>query len=403
MEDMFYPLHMNNMKGFGDVAIPIRQSNGASFNPTTTVVPNDYKNSVLKIHQCGTGFLISISEIQINGAVEKMGLMLTAAHSVLDLHEGIPKKQPFKCKLNREKHLAYLVKEFASETTEDHLSATTNSKYCLPGDVAVLIVTLNKARTYEPYQPLFPANGMNCYIAGFPSCPPNLNYCIPNKNSSNDELIIKANNVFCNFPGMLYSHGEVINCNEKIVEITCSTTSGMSGSPILCQGRYIGVYVGGPALPGQKELMDTIKFIGSGKYSDAFDALSSTVSYDNFYEDPVFFRLLGVSYVKLLEILSKAQKNSMLTSIENAEIEFLNRHPNAQKRELESLMNVVNELLYTLVWVYKDRLNYIANIGISYRNNIFRRIDASNQGFLSCGNSSFANIHEVVSYINSFI
>lgn len=402
MEDMFYPLHMWNMKGFGDVAIPVRQSNGASFNSTTTVVPNDFKNSVLKMHEGGTGFLISISEIQINGVLEKVGLMLTAAHVVLDLHECRPKMQAFKCKLNGEKQMAYLVKEFVSDTTEDHPCISTNSSYCLPGDVAVLFVTLNKARTYDFYHPLLPTNGANCYIPGFPSCPQNLKYCIPNRNSTNDELKKVANNIFCNFAGIVYSHGEIVNCNEKIVEISCSTTSGMSGSPILSQGMYIGVYVGGPALPGQKELMDAIRLIESAKYSEAFDTLSSTLNYEIFYDDPVFYNLLTY-HAQLLGILSKVQKNIQLTSKENSELEFVNRYPNIKKDNLKLLMNSANDLLYKLVWTYKDRLNYIANIGISYRNNIFRRVDTLIQGFLSCSNSSFANIHEAISYINSFI
>lgn len=49
----------------------------------------------------------------------------------------------------------------------------------------------------------------------------------------------------------------------------------MSGSPIISEGSYIGLYVRGLVLPGQKELIDMIKFIGS-KGTQAFCNLMCT-------------------------------------------------------------------------------------------------------------------------------
>lgn len=404
MEDMYFPFHMMNLIGFGDVAIPTKVGSGIPFEPTSVVPPLGYKNIVFKLKGGGTGFLISVSEIEINGVVNKIGLMLTAAHVILDMHKGNLKSKTLSCKLNDIRETAYVLKEFTSETTVNHICGTTQSLYCLPGDVAVLLVTLNNCGANDFYEPKFSATiGMECFIPGFPRCPPDIKYSIPNRNYSDAELKRLANEIFNNFTGIVFSHGALINYNENLLEVSCSTTNGMSGSPIVSEGRYIGIYVGGPALPGQKELLDAIKFIGSERYAQAFDILSSTTNYDSLYDGPVFSVLLRSYKFQILSLLSKVQRNIDLTNSEKDELMFLNKYPNIKEDNIKAFATNLNLLMYQLVWNYSERQNYIANIGISYRNDIFRKIDAIVRYFLSCSALRFVSIDEFISYIISLI
>lgn len=280
MEDMFFPLHMMNHSGFGDVAISAKTSHGITFKQTSKYPPADFKNAIFKFQDEGTGFLISILEIQIDRVSKKFGLLLTAAHVVIDIATGKPKKNEFLCELNGRLETAFFLKEFLNSGTDEHLSNTTMFPYCLPGDVAVLLITLencNASMFYEPIKESSLATGMKCYIPGFPAMPPNPKYCIPNLNQTNDELANIISVIFNNFSGIAFSHGSVIDENGTILEIDCSTTCGMSGSPIVSHGKYIGVYVGGPALPGQKELIDIIKTTGANQYTKAFQILKSTM------------------------------------------------------------------------------------------------------------------------------
>ena len=44
------------------------------------------------------------------------------------------------------------------------------------------------------------------------------------------------------------SKGEILSRNN-LIGLSCSTTSGMAGSPVVCGSAAVGVYVGGPPLP----------------------------------------------------------------------------------------------------------------------------------------------------------
>lgn len=77
MEDMYFPLHMMNSAGFGDVVISTNNGSGVTFKQVSVIPPADFKNSVFSFEDGGTGFLIFISEIQIGNVLKKFGLLLT--------------------------------------------------------------------------------------------------------------------------------------------------------------------------------------------------------------------------------------------------------------------------------------------------------------------------------------
>lgn len=402
MEVMHFSHSIIDLAGLGDIAIPIRTSTDILFKPTSVTPPEGFRGAVFEFGCGGTGFLISISEIQINGAIKNVGLLLTAAHVVFDIMKGKPKKLEFSCKLENQKETAYLLKEFSSNSTADHRSNITDSLYCLPGDVAILLVSLDNCRAsmyFEPFDQPSKAIGMDCYIPGFPKEPPNFSYCIPNQNLFNDKLSILANKIFNNFSGIVFSHGSVIDQNDKLLEVDCSTISGMSGSPIVFQGKYIGVYVGGPALPGQKELIDAIKCVGAENYAKAAQVLNSTICYDKFYDFQIFKRLLKNPLVKNIDIFAKVQLNAKMSIQERKKLKKLNKNHTLRNYQLTNCLELCYTLLYELVCYYNDRSNYKANLGISYENEVFREVELYVEKFLSIKTEIFSSMNDVVSYL----
>ena len=147
MEDWHSPFQIINSTYFGDVAIPIRQGSGITFEPTEINPPAEFINAVFKIRNSGTRFFISVSETEINGVLQKVGLLLTSAHAVLNFGSGLPKSETFKCSLESYYDNAYLLKEFATSSVLQHRCQSTNYNYCLPGDVAILLIILDHCKT----------------------------------------------------------------------------------------------------------------------------------------------------------------------------------------------------------------------------------------------------------------
>lgn len=214
---------------------------------------------------------------------------------------------------------------------------------------------------------------MPCYISGFPQESKNLNYCILNKTYSREQLKIIADDIFCEFRVLIFSNGTVINENETLVEISCSTTTGISGSPIINHGRYIGIYVGGSALPGQKELEDSMKLVIEGEYAQAISVLKSTVCYNSYYDYDIFSRYLEVSYVKFIELYAKYKSNAELSDLDKINIMLLIEDTDSRDDQIEGFLLTCNEFVCELVRKYKNRLNYSANLGISYKNDVFKQ------------------------------
>lgn len=136
------------------------------------------------------------------------------------------------------------------------------AKYCLPGDLAILLVEV-KLGIANPYE-LATANDIKlyapCVISGYPCEPVNSNYCFPQLEGSDSTLIKKAAfSIFYGFNSKVYAKGRIESGRNRLIEISCSTTNGMSGSPIISEGKVIGVYVGGLHIPGQRECIKILQ------------------------------------------------------------------------------------------------------------------------------------------------
>lgn len=394
--------HITEPIGFGDLAIPIQENDSFLFRPAKTTVPADLKRAVFKFKDGGTGFLISISEMQINRVTKKFGLLLTASHVILDPKKGKLKDFNFSCKLEGYKEKAYLIKEFSNSKTSDHICSTTKSLYCMPGDIAILLVTLNNCRSPEYFEPLdlsFTTSNLKCFISGFPKKVNKFNFYNPYKNLPDTQINEISRKIFNKHKGLVHSYGSVINENETLVEISCSTTNGMSGSPIISQGKYIGVYVGGQALPGQKELVDVMKLVVEGNYDQAMQVLKSMICYDKFYEYEAFKNFIIESQWILFR--SEWILKSELPIHEMKNIKNLGGKNKPKKFKVKEFLKSAYSLLRDLVWNYKQRLSHCANLGISYKNDVFREVDFCVEFFLTCKERSFSCIDELLDSLSS--
>ena len=144
-------------------------------------------------------------------------------------------------------------------------------EYFLPGDIALLLLFSNNQIDLN-YYPISQDINLNesCFVSGYSKRPEDLLCCCPQLDID-DDYSIKIIEAFHDFDKLVYAEGKVKSCSNLIVDIECSTTNGMSGSPIVMNSKFIGVYVGGPPLPGQRFLQNLIEYTNR----DQFDMISS--------------------------------------------------------------------------------------------------------------------------------
>lgn len=154
----------------------------------------------------------------------------------------------------------------------------------------------------------------------------------------------------------------------------------MSGSPIISRKRLIGVLVGGPVLPGQRELLLFSELISIRNYVEAWEGLVQLQSLDTEYEMPVFQNL--VEDLQLRWIFAQ-----LISSIgSNIPNELLNVIPvKLSEAELEdikqsAIMMLINSS-YLCIRFGKRKANY-SNTGISIESAMFMRADEIIQEFL---------------------
>jgi hypothetical protein len=85
------------------------------------------------------------SEIKINGAINKINLMLTEAHIIFGLNNCELKTRILKYKLNGIKNIEYVIKKFTSGATFEHTYEIINSIYCFTSNVLVFLLALNNS------------------------------------------------------------------------------------------------------------------------------------------------------------------------------------------------------------------------------------------------------------------
>ena len=354
--------------------------------PGVLLIKNDPKdfpsvgstsNTMVKFCNGGSGFLVSTRQSLKIGSTYIQGLILTAAHVVCDVLTNQPTEDYFCVKLeNCELCYAILLKSDLAEYPEELVSRTTGCEYCLPGDVAVLVLTSKNdlsLNSYDLYIGDRPTEG-NCFVSGYPKRPPAIEYCCPQL-TFDEKLKNKVERAFHGFKKIVYAEGEIEFCNN-LIEVSCSTTCGMSGSPVVFGSKAIGVHVGGPPLPGQRLLFMLVKMIKEGKLQEAYDKRNELFNYEAFYP-PKFI-------------------SEIIYEIEG--FRFASKDELTCKKNL--LIGMLNSVFYNCVLTFKDKEIFKTNTGISVFHPLFQDVARKINLFQSLYTNMFNSIDEVLAYLN---
>ena len=155
MEELMFPMHMLRPYGFGDVLLTQRSESGVLIlknEPRDCPCSGSIPGTTVKFCSGGSGFLVSTRQSLRIGSTFIPGLILTAAHVVCDVLTNQPTEDYFCVKLeNGECCDAFFLKSYLADYPEELVSRTTGCEYCLPGDVAVLVLTSKNDLSLNSY------------------------------------------------------------------------------------------------------------------------------------------------------------------------------------------------------------------------------------------------------------
>ena len=332
---------------------------------------------MVKFGSEGSGFLVSTRQSLKIGSTFIPGLILTAAHVVCDVLTNQPSKKFFWVELeNGELCYAFFLKSYLADYPEELVSRTTGCEYCLPGDVAILVLTSEddlSLNSYDLYIGDRPTEG-SCFVSGYPERPPAIEYCCPQL-TFDEELENKVERAFHGFNRIVYAEGEIASCHN-LIEVSCSTTNGMSGSPVVFGSKAIGVYVGGPPLPGQRLLFMLQKMIEEDKIQEAYDKRNELLNYETFYP-PNFF-------------------DKLIYKIEKCYFTPKDKLHNKKKLLIKKLDSKLSKCVLTS----KNKEVFITNTGISVFHPLFQDVARRINLFQSLYTNTFNSIDEVLAYLN---
>ena len=200
----------------------------------------------------------------------------------------------------------FLIKTYNQKFFGDAIDSNGES-YCVgEGDFALLFLLFKNSTTliYEMSvcKEKSLITGSDGIVAGYPSgALVKQMYVYPFTNDLK-ETTRKFAEIFHDPYSIACSIGELIWA-ESLLEITCSTSSGMSGSPVIYNNSIIGVFVGGPALMGQRHLFNAARELRLDNVLASWDYFTKFMDFMNLYEASRSFKILLNSYSILFRIL----------------------------------------------------------------------------------------------------
>ena len=138
-------------------------------NPLHIPCSGSIPNTTIKFASGGSGFLVSTRQSLKIGSSFILGLILTAANVVCEVLTNEPKNNSFGVKLeNGQWCEAYFLKSYLDEFSQELISETMGCEYCLPSDVAVLLLTSSNDLSLNSYNlHLDPPPSLSCFISGY--------------------------------------------------------------------------------------------------------------------------------------------------------------------------------------------------------------------------------------------
>ena len=189
-----------------------------------------------------------------------------------------------------------------------------------------------------------------------------------------------------------------------VVELTASTSVGMSGGPIISNDVLLGVYVGGPPLPGQREAYQVVELLGQNKIMESWELLKSCVRFDCHLNKEVFRSFINYSMNKeMFCILLLAEKQSpdevLRAEYEDVKMAWEIMPPDVKSTK-DALISSISNLIYEICEHTKDSTGFDFNTGISVRHPLFKEVEK----IVNCIETitqTFSNITALMRWIRS--
>ena len=212
-------------------------------------------------------------------------------------------------------------------------------------------------------------------------------YVIPaGKGEDTGKLKTKLNEAFHEFKCLVNSNGKVRVAGENLLELECSTTYGMSGSPVFfindenaipIYNSYTlcGVYVGGPPLAGQCKIVEIVRAYARNRNAQETTKLIDNLNNNTQIPPQVAYRLRKIS-------------------------EKINANPN----NLEKIENYAVKSLRHLISA-NDKLkdvksNYYFNVAIPTTHPTFQVIVHYSSNFKNLLGQDFTSAEDLISIIS---
>jgi hypothetical protein len=298
-----------------------------------------------------------------------IAIAVTAAHVVCDPISGL-------CNYDKiTGHIKGIPTSFDCIKLKDLLRILTSSSPCSngspyllnEGDLALLLV-LSPSDTVELNEidiEQLPVNlNTKCYLSGIPyGINIDCNYNYP-YTEDEDEAKKRMTQIFHSPSELIVSEGHLISIHQ-FLEINCSACTGLSGSPIISNNKLIGIFCGGPPLPGQKELFNSLKCLDEEKYFESWRFYQEFESFSFHYEN--FSRMSILFGFKSIFMRMNVRIPDELYSVHVANSMDL-------KEEQSMLMRGIYRLIQDLVKKFRNKDNYCLNIALPTWGEGFRMI-----------------------------
>jgi hypothetical protein len=341
------------------------------------------RNSVLQLRANGTDFVCHNFEIPIyiqDLQQYAISLLLTAAHCVSNPVTMIENEDIFECgfQVNNMNLKAIYLTSFLDKFPQQLISSNGWS-YCLNGDIAILVL-LSEDSSLSPHvfelesENTSSSNASLSFICGFPDLSDAVfdfmhSYNTPDPNTVKDQV----KSAFYYGQELIISEGQARESND-LIEISCSSYVGMSGSPIISSNKIQGVFVGGPPMPGQIEALQISRLIENECPLEANTLLQDCIVFDQYYNKPLFYKIYEKPQTKFLICFILNKKNipppNQLKNLYNLAMEKI-KNKKDLKRKIERLKICVIANLVKLTYLMtssiknKELLSFNTGIKLS--------------------------------------
>ena len=310
--------------------------------------------------------------------------------------------------------------EFHTRLDSVQTSPTTGETYCFPNDVAIVVFYTaynyfdNLVQDIKLVELPF-ASEEECidkpsiFVSGFPLFYANVKYVLP----QSSDIINAEGKVIAGFhwfKDQVISEGAMRVTESGLAELEISATFGMSGSPILFKDetevKIMGVYCGGPPLPGQKSLTEILKDVINENYDRAYEKFLNHPFYIGSpeYKNCSIFREIDRYFQQIKYVRSSETEREEM----NKQDSFLAKMVHGE--DLDEMLKTTKiwlakqliECLFDSSVNYKNVSMMSFNSGISVRTEAFRQIGRVKK-FLDDLEGSFESVKGIEELINRVV